>query len=109
MFVARKSNFSTRRQLFHVHNLSTCSIFFAEFFQPQNRDSPFPFKDVPSPVSIWGSPYRNGDSFILNPRMETGIPHFHMGMCQSLFPYGDPRMETFLAAKFFGNAMAPGV
>ncbi len=44
----------------------------------------------------------------LNPRMKMGIPHFHMGMCQSQFPYGDPRMETFLVAKIFGNAMTPG-
>jgi hypothetical protein len=67
-----------------------------------------PFEDVPSPVFIWGSPYGNRDSFILNPCMETGIPHFYMGMCQSPFPYGDPRIEMFLAAKIFGNAMVPG-
>jgi hypothetical protein len=27
------------------------------------------------------------------PHMGMGIPHFHMGMCQSLFPYEDPRRE----------------
>ncbi len=58
-----------------------------------------PFKDVPSPVFIWGSPYGNRDLFILNPCMETGFPHFHMGMCRSPFPYGDPHIEMFLAAK----------
>jgi hypothetical protein len=63
VFLARKSIFLTRKQLFHAHNLTTCSNFFAKFFQPQNRDSPFPFEDVPSPVFIWGSPYGNGDSF----------------------------------------------
>jgi hypothetical protein len=53
------------------------------------------------PVWKWGL-------IFFNPHMETGIPHFYMGMCQSPFPYLDPPMETFLAAKFFGNAMAPG-
>jgi hypothetical protein len=106
VFLVRKSIFLTRKQLFHVHNLSTRSNFFAKFFQPQNKDSPFPFEDVPSPVFIWGSPYENGDSFFKNPN---GDSHFHMGMCQSPFPYyGDPRMEKFLVAQIFGDAMAPG-
>jgi hypothetical protein len=42
------------------------------------------------------------------PRMEMGIPHFHMELCQSPFPDGDPHMKTFSAAKIFGDAMAPG-
>jgi hypothetical protein len=82
----KKIDFLTRKQLFHVHNLSTRSNFFAKFFQSQNRDFPFPFEDVPSPVLIWGSPYGTGDSIFSNTRMETGILHFHMGMCQSPFP-----------------------
>jgi hypothetical protein len=48
VFLARKSDFLMRKQLFNLHNLSTCSNFFAKIFQLQNRDSPFPFKDVPS-------------------------------------------------------------
>jgi hypothetical protein len=108
VFLARTLIFLTRKQLFHVHNLSTCSNFFTEFFQTRNRDSPFPFEDVPSPVFIWGSPCGNVDSFFFNPRMETGIPHFHMGMCQSPFPYGDPRMEMSSPAKIFGDAIVPG-
>jgi hypothetical protein len=67
-----------------------------------------PFEDVPSTVFIWGSLYGNRDLFFLNPRMEMGILHFHMGMCKSPFPYGDPLMEMFLAADFICNAMAPG-
>jgi hypothetical protein len=63
VFLARKLNFSTRKQLFHIHNLSTRSNFFAKFFHPRNRESPFPFEDVPSPIFMWGSPYGNGDSF----------------------------------------------
>jgi hypothetical protein len=109
VFLAVKSIFLMKKQLFHIHNLSTRSNFFAKFFQPQNRDSPFPFEYVPSSVFIWGSPYGNGDLFFFNPRMETGIPHLHMGMCQSPFPYyGDPCMKTFSGAKIFGNVMAPG-
>jgi hypothetical protein len=53
------------------------------------------------PVWKWGLVF-------LNARMETGIPHLHMGMCQFPFPYGDPRMEKFLEAKIFGDAMMPG-
>jgi hypothetical protein len=108
VFLARKSIFSTRKQFFYIHNLSTCSNFFAKFFQLQNRDSPFPFKDVPSPISIWGSPVWKRGLVFLHPRIETGIPYLHMGMCQSPFQYGDPQMETFLVAKIFGDAMVPG-
>ena len=46
------------------------------------------------PVSIRGSPYRNGYPFHLLPHMETGIHPFHMGMFLSPFPYGDHHMET---------------
>jgi hypothetical protein len=79
-------------------------------FSNRNTGIPLsPFDNVPSTIFIWGSLYENGDSFFFNPRMETGIPHFHMEMCQSPFPYGDTRMEMFSSAKIFGNAMAPGV
>jgi hypothetical protein len=46
------------------------------------------------PVSIRGSPYRNGYLFHLLPHMETGIHPFHMGMFLSPFQYGDHHMET---------------
>jgi hypothetical protein len=46
------------------------------------------------PVSIRGSPYRNGYPFHLLPHMETGIHPFHMGMFLSPFPYGYHHMET---------------
>jgi hypothetical protein len=48
-----------------------------------NEDTPFLYGDVSVPVSICGSPYGNGEPFRLIPHMETGIPHFHMGMCHS--------------------------
>jgi hypothetical protein len=38
-----------------------------------NGDSPFPYGDVLIPIWKWGS-------FHWNPHMETGNPHFHMGM-----------------------------
>ncbi len=47
-----------------------------------NGHSPFPYGDASIPVSIWGSPYENRESFLLIPHMETGIFHFHMGMCR---------------------------
>ena len=55
---------------------------------------PFPYGEVSIPISILRFPYGNGEPFLMIPHIETGIPHFHMGMCQSLFPYGNPFMET---------------
>ena len=46
------------------------------------------------PVPILGSPYGNGDPFVLIPCMVTDSPHMETGTCQSPFPYGDPHMET---------------
>jgi hypothetical protein len=46
------------------------------------------------PVSIRWSPYGNKEPELLNPHMETVINHFHMVICQSPFPYWDPRMVT---------------
>jgi hypothetical protein len=82
VLLARKLIFLTKKQLFHLQNLSTRSNFFAEFFQPQNRDSPFPFKDVPSPVFVWGLPFGNGDLFFLSPYGNRDSPFtcFHMGI-----------------------------
>jgi hypothetical protein len=108
VFLARKSIFFTRKQLFHIDNLSTHSNFFAKFFQPQNRDSPFSIRGCAKPHFCMGIPVWKRGLVFLNPRMETGIPHLHIGMCRSPFPYWDPRMEMFLVADFFGNAMAPG-
>ncbi len=83
--------------------------YFEQMFVPQ-RFPPFSESRVSIwTVLYWGSLSGNGDLFFFNPRIETGIPHFHMGICQSPFPNGDPCMETFLAAKFFGDAMVPGV
>ncbi len=77
VFLARKPNVLTRKHLFHIHNLSTRSYFFAKFFQLQNRDSPFPFEDVPSP----------GD-----PCMETGGVTLYVEMYQSYsVPFSDRR------------------
>ncbi len=57
------------------------------------------------PVSIQGSPYRNGYPFHLLPHMETGIHPFHMGMFLSPFTYGDHHMETGnrLFSSLYGN------
>ena len=46
------------------------------------------------PVSIWGFPYGNGEPELFNPHMETVIIHYHIGMCQSPFPYGNTHMVT---------------
>ena len=46
------------------------------------------------PISIWGSPYRNGEPCHQAPHMEMGLARFHMGMCLSPFPYGDHHMEA---------------
>jgi hypothetical protein len=46
------------------------------------------------PVSIRGSPYRNGELCHQAPHMEMGLARFHMGMCLSPFPCGDHHMET---------------
>ncbi len=59
----------------------------------ENGDYPFPNGDESIPLSIQGSPYGNGEPFISNPHMEMLIGHFHVGMYQSLFPYGDTHME----------------
>jgi hypothetical protein len=108
VFLARKLIFLTRKQLFHVHNLSAHSNFFAEFFQPQNRDSPFSIRGCAKPRFHMGIPVWKQGLIFFNPRMETGIPHFHMGMCQAPFPYGDSHMEMFLAAKILDNAKVLG-
>ncbi len=74
-----------------------------------NRHSPFPYRDVSIPISIWGSLYGNGKPFLMIPHMEMGIPHFHMGMRQSPLPYGNPCMETgsqFLYSPY-GNGHSP--
>ena len=36
-------------------------------------------RDLALPVTIWGSPYGNGDVFHCNPHMETGIPIWKRG------------------------------
>ena len=46
------------------------------------------------PISIWWSPYRNGEPCHQAPHMEIGLACFHMGICLSPFPYGDHHMET---------------
>jgi hypothetical protein len=56
--------------------------------------SPYGNGEPSIPVSIRWPPYGNGDHELFNPHMETVINHFYMGICQSLFPYRDPRMVT---------------
>ncbi len=100
VFLSRKLIFLMRKQFFHIHNLSAHSYFFAEFLQPRNRDSPFSIWGCAKLCFHMGIPVWKRGLLFFNPCMEMGIPHFHMGMCQSLFPYGDPHMEIFLAANF---------
>jgi hypothetical protein len=58
-----------------------------------NGDSPFPYGDASPRFYIEISVWKQG-VISFDPHMETGIPHFHIGMHQSPFPYGDPCMET---------------
>jgi hypothetical protein len=101
MFLARKLDFSSRKQLFHIHNLNTRSNFFTNFFPTTKQGFLFSIRGCAKPHFHMGIPVWKRGLVFFNPRMETGIPHFYMGMCQSPFPYGDPRMETFLQQKFF--------
>ena len=59
-----------------------------------NGDSPFPYGDLSIPISIWEIPISIWGTFHPDPHMETGIPHFHVGICASQFPYGDSHFHT---------------
>ncbi len=100
VFLARKLIFLTRKQLVHVHNLSACSNFFAEFFQPQNRHSPF---------SIWGCAkhrfhmgipvWKRGLNFLI-PVWKQGFDISIWGCVNPRFHMGIPVWKCFWQPKF---------
>ena len=83
--------------------------FLCQTFSIAKQGFPFSIQGCAKPHFHMGIPGMETGTCFFNRLMETGINHFHMGMSQSPFPYGDPCMETFLAPKIFGNAIAPGV
>jgi hypothetical protein len=59
------------------------------------------------PIFIWGSPNRKGDFHI--PIWKWGMPISIWGITtnNSLFPYGDPHMETGIDTSPYGNGECP--
>jgi hypothetical protein len=94
VFLARKSNFSTRKQLFHVHNLSSRSNVLAKFFQPRNRDSPFSIQGCAKPHFHMGIPV-----------WKQGLVYFKSlyGNGDSPFSYGDVPIPVFISGSPYGN------
>jgi hypothetical protein len=82
--------------------------FLHQIFLTVKQGFPFAIQGYAQQRFHMGIPVWKRGLVFFNSRMETGIPHFHMGMCESPFPYEDPRTETILAAKIFGKAMALG-
>ncbi len=100
MVFSKRINFFDEKTAFPRTQPQCTLKFLHRFFPTAKQGFPFSNQLCAKPRFHVGIPVWKRGLVFSNPRMEMGIPHFHMGMCQSPFPYGDPRMETFWRPKF---------